>query len=111
MHRLTPLQTVIIAIALDVAVLTAVTILGGLRVIPGEAVIGLLGTILGARAMSRMGGGGPGSGSSSGQSLPPPRPSGEPPPGTRLQLAQVSTVAALALLLVGAFIHHHAREV
>lgn len=107
MKPLSPLQTVLAAIALDLGVLLAVTVLGALHVIPGEAVIGLLGTILGARAMSRMSGGGPGGGASAGTSVPPPPPrldAGRPI--ARMSLASVSTVAALALLFAAWLFPH-----
>lgn len=107
MKPLSPLQMVLAAIALDLAVLAAVTVLGALHVIPGEAVIGLLGTILGARAMSRMGGGGPGGGASAGSSYPPPARLPDGKPLARISIAEISTVAALALLVAGWLLPHH----
>lgn len=44
------------SLVLDALVIASLTILGALHVIPAEAIIGMLGTFVGARAMQRLGG-------------------------------------------------------
>lgn len=113
-HR-TDAHTLFAAVVIELATLAAITILAALRVLPGEAVLGFLGTLVGARAMRSLGGpggGAGGTGTSSRSSAPPPQ---LPGPGTaappaRVRLADVSIVAALALLLFGWLIPHHAHS-
>jgi hypothetical protein len=46
-------------LVLDALVVVCLTLLAALRVVPGEAVLAMLGTFVGARAMQRLNGGGP----------------------------------------------------
>jgi hypothetical protein len=73
-------------LVVDVAVILAATLLAALRVLPSEAVIAVLGAVVGARA--RDGGGGPGA-------------AGELPRASR-SLSDTSVVAALAVGLFSA---------
>lgn len=107
--------TLIAGVVIEIATLVAITVLASLHVLPGEAVLGFLGTFVGARAMRALGQGGGGQGGAGGTSTrssappAPPQLPGQASPTARLRLAEVSTVAALALLLFGWLIPHHAH--
>lgn len=110
MHRLTTSQTLFAGVALDLALVVALTVLGALRVLPGEALLPLLGALVGAqvrRSMNSAGGpGGPTTGTSA---PPPPQLPGQAPPLARVRLAEFSTTVALALFLFGWLLPHHAH--
>jgi hypothetical protein len=89
-------QLLLLGLAVDLVYLCAVVILGLAHVLPSEAVVGLLGTGIGARALSGRGGGGGGPGSG-GTSSPPPAARGvaELGGGHRGRLRDWSSIAAL----------------
>jgi cysteine-rich repeat protein len=60
MHPLSANQIFVFGLLVDVLFLTAVVLLGVAHVLPPEAVVGFLGTVSGARAVSRGGAGFPG---------------------------------------------------
>lgn len=104
-------QALALGVAIDALVVISVTVLGALHVIPGEAIIGLLGTLIGARAMRGRGGNDGQGGGTSSSSFPPPAPSKL----SARTVAEFSTVAALAGLiftLISAHFgaHHHGGE-
>ncbi len=94
--------TVAQGLFLDAIIIAAVVALALAHVIPGEAALGLLASLLGARAMGRLGGG-PGAGSSSPSSPPPPP--ALPPKASSLR--EVSLCAALAVGLLAFVLPHH----
>lgn len=102
-------QALALGVAIDALVVIAVTVLGALHVIPGEAIIGLLGTLIGARAMRGRGGNG-GDGGSGTSSFPPPE-RRTPAKLSARDVVEFSTVAALAGLLFAYLApHSHGGE-